>query len=71
MYRAYYGTAGCGPLQPLEKFRWPFRELTTPCCGREGVTAKGTTVLPIDGDDGTKLNQGEIALGVLRQRDAP
>ena len=68
MYRAYYGAAGCGPLTPLAKHRWPFREfsrLDDALLWAGRAAAKGTAVLAIDGDDGTALNQSEIAVGVL------
>jgi hypothetical protein len=72
MYRAYYGVAGSGPLQPLDKYQWPFREFSSldEALSWAGcVAARGTAVLAIDGDDGTKLSQGDIALGILRHRN--
>jgi hypothetical protein len=67
MYRAYYGPAGCGPLPPLTKDRHPFREfpqldeaLSWAC----SVTRKGTSVLAIEGDDGTQLTRSEIAVAL-------
>jgi hypothetical protein len=68
MYRAYYGAAGCGPLQPLEKHRWPCKEfvhLDDALLWAACVADRGTTVLAIDGDDGTQLNQSDIAVGIL------
>jgi len=68
MYRAYYGAAGCGALQPLEKYRCPFREfsrLDEALLWAGCVAARGTAVLAIDGDDGTQLSQSEIAVGML------
>jgi hypothetical protein len=68
MYRAYYGAAGCGPLQPLEKCRWPSKEfvrLDEALLWAGRVVERGTAVLAIDGDDGTQLNQSEIAAGML------
>ena len=74
MYRAYYGAAGCGPLQPLEKHRWPSKEfvdLDEALLWAGCVADRGTTVLAIDGDDGTQLNQSEIAVGILGRRYVP
>ena len=73
MYRAYYGAAGCGPLTPLAKHRWPCREfsrLDDALLWAGRVAARGTAVLAIDGDDGTALNQSEIAVGVLLHKQA-
>ncbi|PWT72374.1 MAG: hypothetical protein C5B46_06905 [Proteobacteria bacterium] len=72
MYRAYYGAAGCGALQPLEKYRCPFREfsrLDEAFLWAGCVAARGTAVLAIDGDDGTQLSQSEIAVGMLCHRE--
>ena len=67
MYRAYYGAAGCGPVPPLEKGRWPFREFTNLddalFWAREAIK-RGTTVTMIQGDDGTWLSRNEIASSV-------
>ena len=71
MYRAYYGAAGYGPLHPLEKHRWPFREfsrLDEALLWAVWVAARGTAVLAIDGDDGTQLSRSDITLGALRHR---
>lgn len=59
MCRAYYGAAGRGPLQALEKHRWSSKEfvhLDEALLWAECVAGRGTTVLAIDGDDGTQLN---------------
>jgi hypothetical protein len=64
VYRAYYGTAGAGRVPPLEKGRWPFREfsdLDQALAWAERAAAKGTTVLAVEGDDGTQLAKGDIA----------
>jgi hypothetical protein len=64
MYRAYYGTAGCGPVPPLEKDRWPFKEFTTlddALLWTREVVKRGATVAAIEGDDGTNLSRSEIA----------
>ena len=74
MYRDYYGAAGCGPLQPLEKHRWPYKELVhldEALLWAGCVADRGTAVLAIDGDDGTQLNQSEIAVGILCRREVP
>jgi hypothetical protein len=64
VYRAYYGAAGAGQVTPLEKGRRPFQEfsdLDQALAWAERAAAKGTTVLAIDGDDGTQLTKSEIA----------
>lgn len=64
MYRAYYGTPGCGLVPPLEKQRWPFKEFTTldeALLWTQEVVRRGTAVIAIDGDDGTQLSRTEIA----------
>jgi hypothetical protein len=64
MYRAYYGAAGASEVLPLEKGRRPFREfsdLDQALAWAERAAAKGTTVLAIDGDDGTQLTKRDIA----------
>lgn len=64
MYRAYYGTAGCDRVPPLEKDRWPCREfsdLNEALLWAQRVIARGTAVLAIDGDDGTQMYRGAIA----------
>jgi hypothetical protein len=69
MYRAYYGAGECGPVPPLEKHRWPFREfsnLDEALLWTRAVAKHGTAVISIDGDDGTQLTRSEIA-GHVRQ----
>jgi hypothetical protein len=64
MYRAYFGTAGCGPVPPLEKDRWPFKEFTNldeALLWTREVIKRGTAVIAIEGDDGTHLSRNEIA----------
>jgi hypothetical protein len=63
-YRAYYGTSGSDQLSPLQKDRWPFKEfsdLDQALQWATNVSRKGTSVLAIDGDDGTQLSKHEIA----------
>jgi hypothetical protein len=72
MYRAYYGTAGCGPVPPLEKDRWPFKQFTNldeALLWTRAAVNRGTAVIAIEGDDGTQLGRNEIASGV-RQTSA-
>ena len=68
MFRAYYGAAGCGPVHPLEKHRWPFKEFVhlgrSPAYGGDASQTEAQPYWRIDGDDGTQLNQSEIAVGV-------
>lgn len=69
MYRAYFGTPGCGIPGPLEKARWPFRtfsDLGEALIWAEGVARRGTVVVAIEGDDGTRLNRSDIALRLGR-----
>ena len=73
MYRAYYGPAGCGPLSPLNKDRHPFREfpqLDEALLWARSVKRKGTSVLSIEGNDGTQLSRSEIAVA-LRDSSPP
>jgi hypothetical protein len=64
MYRAYYGTSASERIPALQKDRWPFREfpdLDQALQWAASVAKKGTSVLEIDGDDGTQLSRDEIA----------
>ena len=64
MFRAYYGTAGSGSISPLEKERTPrkeFASLDEALLWSRQVAKKGTSVLSIEGDDGTQLSRSEIA----------
>lgn len=64
MYRAYYGTAGCGAISPLEKDRWPFKgfsDLDQAVLWTRAVVKKGTAVIAIEGDDGTRMSRSDIA----------
>jgi hypothetical protein len=64
MYRAYFGPAGAGPLGSFEKDRSPFREFATldeALLWSCSVVRRGRSVLAIEGDDGTQLEQSEIA----------
>jgi hypothetical protein len=68
MYRAYYGTPGSGSVPPLEKGRWPskqFSNLDDALLWAWHVRKRGTSVIAIDGDDGTQLSKTEIAQFVL------
>lgn len=63
MYTAYFGTPGCGVPGPLEKQRWPsktFPDLSEALVWAERVAKRGTVVVAIDGDDGTRLSRSEI-----------
>ena len=69
MYKAYFGPRGCGMPGPLEKERWPsksFAELAEALTWAEGVAKHGTTVVAIDGDNGTRLSRADIALWLGR-----
>jgi hypothetical protein len=64
MYRAYFGTRGCGVPGPLEKERWPARtssDLSQALVWAERVAKRGTVVVAIDGDDGTQLSRADLA----------
>jgi hypothetical protein len=64
MYRAYYGTPGCGEPRGLEKDRWPFKEfvdLPQALLWAQSVVRRGAAVISIDGDDGTRLSRTDIA----------
>jgi hypothetical protein len=55
----------------LEKDRWPFKEfakLDEALLWTRAVVKHGTTVIAIEGDDGTQLSRSEIAVHV---RQAP
>jgi hypothetical protein len=69
MYRAYYSPAGSGIPGPLEKERWPsrsFSDLSEALIWAERVAKRGTSVVAIDGDDGTQLSRADIALRLGR-----
>ena len=64
MYRAYYGTPEIDRVPPLEKDRWPskqFLSLDDALLWARHVAKRGTSVIAIDGDDGTQLSKTEIA----------
>lgn len=66
-YRAYYGTDASEKVPALQKDRWPFREfsdLDQALQWAATVASKGTSVLEIDGDDGTQLGRDEIAAAI-------
>jgi hypothetical protein len=68
MYRAYYGTPGSRQVPPLDKGRWPSKQFTTlddALLWARDVARRGTSVIAIDGDDGTQLSKSEIAQFVL------
>lgn len=70
-YRAYYGTSASEQIPALQKDRWPFREFSDLDQALQWATAvasKGTTVLAIDGDDGTQLDKNEIAAALAGRR---
>lgn len=70
MYRAYFSTPGCGSPSPLEKERWPFREfseLSLALLWAQQVARRGTAVVAIDGDDGTRLSHSQIASCLVAQ----
>jgi hypothetical protein len=74
-YRAYYGTSGSDRVSPLDKGQSPFREfsdLDQALQWANQVARKGTSVLAIDGDDGTQLTKNEIAVAIAsRYRSQP
>lgn len=64
MYRAYFGTQGCGIPGPLEKERWPSREfsqMADALVWTQRLAKRGAVVVAIEGDDGTQLNRADIA----------
>lgn len=64
MYRAYFGTQGCGIPSPLEKERWPsrtFSAIEEALVWAERVAKRGVVVVSIDENDGTRLNRTDIA----------
>jgi hypothetical protein len=49
---------------PLEKGHWPFKEFATldeAVLWARRVAKRGTSVIAIDGDDGTRLSKTELA----------
>ena len=51
MFRAYYGTAGCGAVLLLHKGRGPFKEFTTldePLLWTQEVVKRATAVIAIE-----------------------
>jgi hypothetical protein len=64
MYRAYYSGGNLGSVPPLEKDRWPYQafdNLDEALLWTRAVVKRGTTVMSIEGDNGTQLSRGEIA----------
>lgn len=69
MYRAYFGTPGCGSVPPLEKDQWPSRAFATlddALLWARQVAKRGTAVIAIEGNDGTRLSRHEIAWGLVQ-----
>jgi hypothetical protein len=69
MYRAYYAAGKCSRVPPLEKDRWPFKQflnLDEALFWSRAVVKQGTSIVAIEGDDGTQLSKSEIA-GYVRQ----
>jgi hypothetical protein len=67
MYRAYYGGGGGAAVPPLEKDQWrnkQFATLDEALLWARAVVRHGTTVISIEGDDGTQLSRNEIAAHV-------
>lgn len=67
IYRVYFGPQGSDRVPPLEKDRWPcktFSDLDEALSWAAQVVRRGTTVIGLDGDDGTQLSKGEIASAV-------
>ena len=64
LYRVYYGPQGSDRVPPLEKDRWPckaFSDLDEALAWAAHAADKGTTVISVDGEDGTVLDKSEIA----------
>lgn len=73
MYRAYYGAGSLGSVPPLEKDRWPFKQfadLDGALLWTRAVVKHGTTVISIEGDDGTQMSRSEIAAYVRQSLPA-
>jgi hypothetical protein len=72
MYRAYYGTHGCGEPRGLDRDRWAFKEfvdLPEALLWARRVVMRGGAVISIDGDDGTRLSRTDIAACLRRALD--
>ena len=68
-YRAYSGPAGAPPISARDKERMLFKELATldeAIAWANHVKDTGRVVLLIEGDDGTRLDRGEIAKALHR-----
>lgn len=64
LYRVYCGPRGSDRVLPLEKDRWPckvFSDLDEALSWAAHGAEKGTTVIGLDGEDGTLMTKGEIA----------
>jgi hypothetical protein len=64
VYRAYFSVRGSDDVLPLEKGHWPFKEFATldeAVLWARRVAKRGTSVIAIDGDDGTRLSKTELA----------
>jgi hypothetical protein len=71
IYRVYYGPKGSDRVPPLEKDRWPckaFSDLDEALSWAVHAVRRGTTVIGLDGEDGTQLSKGEIASAVSGRR---
>lgn len=71
LYRVYYGPQGSDRVSPMEKDRWPcktFSDLDEALVWAAHAAGRGTTVIEVDGDDGTKMSKGEIAVAIQGRR---
>ncbi|WP_157100608.1 hypothetical protein [Rhodoplanes sp. Z2-YC6860] len=70
MYRAYYGGGGGAAVPPMEKDQWPnnqFATLDEALLWARAVVRHGTTVISIEGEDGTQLSRSEFAAHVRQK----
>jgi hypothetical protein len=68
-YRAYSGPAGSEPMSYLDKERMLFKEFGTldeAIAWADHVKHSGRVALLIEGDDGTRLDRGDIAKALHR-----
>lgn len=64
LYRVYYGPRGSERVPSLEKDRWPckvFHDFDEALSWSAQAARRGTTVIGLDGEDGTQLTKSEIA----------
>jgi hypothetical protein len=61
MYTVYFGPRGSGVLRKTQLSSKRFPSMPEALLWARGISAKGSSVIRLEGDDGTDLNRNELA----------